>query len=289
MPNNGSSPLSAATTAISEGKSGDNNPVISAEKLKQLYAAMLESRLTVEQMRRSSGKRGTAIDFHGACEVGCTIELRPADTVVLLPHQPSRYFGAKLARGGNFTTNHANEAATTLRRDAPSLIRFTQAGHSPDQLAVATGVAFAYAAQRSTSVVVAFAERKQIKDSQGSISYAQERCLPIIYVELADRYGGSHNPARRGHKSGTRVVTMPVDRSDVIAIYRVACEAIDKARRGAGPSLIQCVRYEPRSQGKPSTGSHTIDPIAYMEHYLRKKNLWSHDFKRAIEQAFAPD
>jgi TPP-dependent pyruvate/acetoin dehydrogenase alpha subunit len=31
-----------------------------------------------------------------------------------------------------------------------------------------------------------------------------------------------------------------VDGNDVVAVYQAACQAVDRARRGAGPSLIEC-------------------------------------------------
>jgi len=72
--------------------------------------------------------------------------------------------------------------------------------------------------------------------------------------------------------------TIPVDDSDAVAVYRVVYESIDKARRGAGPTLIQCMRHESLS----TRGHHKderADPLVYMEQYLRKRNLWSDDLR----------
>ena len=283
MLNNGFSHPSAATIPISDGKLGQNNPLISADKLKQLYAAMLESRLIAESARRNSPASRGMLDSLEACEVGCTIDLRSADTVALLPHQCIGHRGAKSASGANLIADHPG--GTGLRADAPTAMKLAHSGNSSGQLAMATGVAFAYAEQKSTNVVVAFAEATRIKQAQDSMAFAGEKCLPIIYVELTGRSRTSRKSVRRGQENIHRIATMQVDRNDVIAIYRVAYEAIDKARRGAGPSLIQCVSYDLRVGGRRSTGSHTFDPIAYMEHYLKKKYLWSSDFKRSIELA----
>jgi len=64
-----------------------------------------------------------------------------------------------------------------------------------------------------------------------------------------------------------------------VAVYRVAYEAIAKARRGAGPTLIRCIRL----RSLPASIRFMDlrgDPIAYLEHYLRKQNLWSEDLHR---------
>jgi len=282
MPDNGFSYVSFAATSISAEKPEDNNPLISAEKLRQLYTAMLESRL-MAQRSRNPRKRQSVGGRHEACEVGCTIDLRAADTIALPPYQCIGHRGTKLAPGGKSVEKDLG--GTLLRAEVPTAINLPQFGDSAEHLVIATGVAFAYAAQKSTSVVVAFGETKRIKQAHDSIAYALENCLPIIYVELADRSEESRHAARPGRKSSPPIATMPVDRNDVIAVYRVACEAIGKARRSAGPSLIQCISYEPHSPRKRSTDFHNTDPVAYMEGYLKQKNLWSPDLKRSIEQA----
>jgi len=276
MLKNASSQLFVAASAISEKNSEHSNPLISEDKLNQLYAAMLESRLIVERLRRNSRPRRSVIGFREASEVGCTIDLCPTDTIAALPYQCFGHRGAKSEPGGSSIANQPDE--TLLRADALTPINLVQSKGSVDQLAIATGVAFAYALQKKAGVVVAFAETKRIKQAHESTAFAVEKSLPIIYVELADRSRKPRNSGQHDHRTIHRIATMPVARNDVVAVYRVAYEAIDKARRGAGPSLIQCI-------SDASTNLHNADPIAYMEGYLKKKNLWSPDLKRSIERA----
>jgi TPP-dependent pyruvate/acetoin dehydrogenase alpha subunit len=68
-----------------------------------------------------------------------------------------------------------------------------------------------------------------------------------------------------------------VDKNDAVAVYRVVYEAIDKARRGAGATLIRCVQQTISAKGRGE--DERVDPIAYMEHYLRKRNLWTDDLR----------
>ena len=67
---------------------------------------------------------------------------------------------------------------------------------------------------------------------------------------------------------------LTVDGSDAVAVYRVASEAIDHARKGDGPTLIECLR--PRS----------ANPLLNMEKYLIRKGLWSEKWKRKISAGF---
>jgi TPP-dependent pyruvate/acetoin dehydrogenase alpha subunit len=77
-----------------------------------------------------------------------------------------------------------------------------------------------------------------------------------------------------------------VDGNDVLAVYRTAREAVDKARRGGGPTLIEAVTYRmgPHSSSDDPKRYRTEqeleewqkrDPIARFRKYLEKKHFWS--------------
>jgi TPP-dependent pyruvate/acetoin dehydrogenase alpha subunit len=57
----------------------------------------------------------------------------------------------------------------------------------------------------------------------------------------------------------------------VIAVYRVTKEAISAARRGHGPTLVDCVNYlAPGRRGRDER-----DPLLTFRGYLERHNLWS--------------
>jgi TPP-dependent pyruvate/acetoin dehydrogenase alpha subunit len=72
--------------------------------------------------------------------------------------------------------------------------------------------------------------------------------------------------------------SIPVDGSDAVAVYRVAFEALYKARIGAGPTLITC-KYDRQSQ----------DPLVHAENYLKKKGLWSDEFATRVVKGFSQE
>jgi len=86
-----------------------------------------------------------------------------------------------------------------------------------------------------------------------------------------------------------------VDGNDILAVYRTAKEAVEKARKGEGPTLIEAVTYRlgPHSSSDDPTRYRTKeeleawqrrDPIIRFRRYLEKKRLWSEpDEKRAQE------
>jgi TPP-dependent pyruvate/acetoin dehydrogenase alpha subunit len=66
-----------------------------------------------------------------------------------------------------------------------------------------------------------------------------------------------------------------VDGNDAVAVYRVAREAINRARSGRGPSLIACRTFD-----------SAVDPIAHMERYLEKHGWWTKARKRQLAKEF---
>ena len=74
--------------------------------------------------------------------------------------------------------------------------------------------------------------------------------LPVIFVCENNKYGMSNstekafaleNLADRGLGYGIPGVT--VDGNDVVAVYEAAERAVETARNGGGPTLLECVTY----------------------------------------------
>ncbi len=86
-----------------------------------------------------------------------------------------------------------------------------------------------------------------------------------------------------------------VDGNDVFAVYSVAAHAVEKARQGEGPTLIECITY--RAAGH-STSDDDLkyrskkeieewqkkDPIERLERYMRKNNLLTDKNRKDVLQ-----
>jgi pyruvate dehydrogenase E1 component alpha subunit len=84
------------------------------------------------------------------------------------------------------------------------------------------------------------------------------------------------------------VAGMQVDGNDVLAVYAAAAEAVQRARNGDGPTLIEAVTYrmsvhttadDPkkyRSEDEVETWRHK-DPLTRLQNYLIRKGLLSDD------------
>ena len=186
------------------------------------------------------------------------IELRSGDAVAIVSGQPVGLL-ARRPRAASGTDEPARAGAWSLLEEG-----------GRDRLAMAAGAAFAHRIRQSSNVVIAFAESSEIRRASDSVRFSERERLPVIYFEKAAV------SVTRSKPTAHSLATIPVDDSDAVAVYRVVYEAIAKARRGAGPTLIQCIRL----RSLPASirfMDQRGDAIAYLEHYLRKQNLWTEE------------
>ena len=85
---------------------------------------------------------------------------------------------------------------------------------------------------------------------------------------------------QRAHDYGLPGIT--VDGEDVVAVYRVVSEAISHARRGNGPTLIECRPWVVAGRKKRAAGN----AIRNMEEYLSRKGLFSAKHKSEVAAQF---
>jgi pyruvate dehydrogenase E1 component alpha subunit len=127
---------------------------------------------------------------------------------------------------------------------------------------IATGSAYSAKVRGTNQVTVSFFG--DAASNQGtfheSINMAAAWKLPVVYVCENNLYGISVDirkvTATKDIAVRAKAYDIPgvvVDGNDVLEVYRVNKEAIDRARRGEGPSLIECKTYRWK-------GHHVGDP-----------------------------
>ncbi len=309
-----------AGTPAAQGKPQPNGaPPIPADKLKQLYTLMLKCRTMEERIRvlfkqgRFSGNYYAAVGQE-ATEVGCAVDLRPDDTIA-----PShRDFIANLIKGTPLNLMisqiYARKTSPDQGRSSPAhcgyapLNIITPASTIAAQLNIGTGVALANKMQKNDRVVVAFSGEGSTSLGfwHEAVNFAGVHNLPIVYVIQNNLWAESvtvklqtkvEDLSVKAQAYGIPGIT--VDGNDVIAVYRVASEAIHKARNGGGPTVIEAKTYrwyghseiDPAKYRDPEEVERwkAKDPIPFMERYLQKHNLWNDSFKQGILDEFGKE
>lgn len=294
QPGNGAAPLPEAT-------------------LKKLYFYMLKCRM-VEEKARTLFKQGKfAGNYYAAVgqeatEVGATIELEHDDYVA-----PShRNFVTNIMKGTPLERMYAQLYA---RKTSPDQGRSSPAhcGYAPEhiitpastiaaQLNIGTGVALAFKLQKKPNIVVALSGdgSTSLGFWHEAVNFAGVQKLPIVYIIENNLWAESVSTSLQTKVKDLSVKAqaygipgLTVDGNDVIAVYRVAREAIQRARSGGGPTVIECKTYrwyghseiDPAKYRTPEEVEYwkSRDPIPHMEQYLAKHGMWSDEWKQKLQ------
>jgi len=220
--------------------------IISNEKLRQLYLSMVKGRILQELLRAGGQAKLDAAVGHEAAAVGVLAGLLPEDTIVALSGSPIVLFLQNEIQG------------KPLDQLPTQAVQLDSAG----QLKLALRAAQANKAAKNGKIALAFSSGDS-GFGEKTLELASTKRLPVIFVRQSSVLSET-NPARAG-----RIPVMPVDGTDVVAVYRVATESITHARKGNGPTLIECF-FDP---------SEADDPIQKMEAYLTRKGLFGEEWK----------
>ena len=121
--------------------------------------------------------------------------------------------------------------------------------HLPAMLPVAVGAALAFRIREEKRVAVTwFGEGASARgDTHEGMNFAGVRQLPVVFICDNNQWAYStpshleyavEHLADRAQAYGFEGVV--VDGTDVLAVFREASRAIEKAREGGGPTLIEC-------------------------------------------------
>ncbi len=173
------------------------------------------------------------------------------------------------------------------------------------QLGLATSAALANKRKKKGNVVVAFGDKATTTLGcwHEALDVAARKSLPIIFVveDNPQTVPASfkpnkeeNDPPETARSYGFPII--PVDANDVVAVYRVACESVERVRQGGTPVLVEGKPYHLSSQTKRRVASSVAqrsqrDPLIHMERYLRAKGLFDrrwrdqlvHEFSRELD------
>jgi pyruvate dehydrogenase E1 component alpha subunit len=266
--------------------------LIDDAKLKQLYATMLQCRLLTEHGRRLRRSK-TVYDAslgQEAIAVGCAIDLRPQDTVAVASHDS--IVGLVKGVGLSDVVAQLYGRPSTTSWAAQNIIGpSSRNGSGRDELyEVAGKVALAGKRENDGKVVMVFSGAADTASEswRQAVKIAARRSLPIIFVVENNPSAGTQGKNGKGKltlKAQTDgLTTITVDGNDVVAVYRVAYESLERVRRGGGAVLIEAKPY--RQHGQVLLNGD-CDPLTHMERYLTAKKLYTTRWKNGIAQQFS--
>lgn len=288
---------------------------LTEETLRRLYRDMLAARMLDERytilIRTGKTSFIAPAAGHEAAQVGTAYAIRPGFDWVF-PYY--RDHGLALALGVPlaelFGQMLATRADPNKARQMPAhpgskrLNLFTVASPIASHIPPAAGAAISMKLQKTGQVVVCtFGDGATSEgDWYAGINFAAVQKAPAVFVAENNFYAisvnlrlqsGSPTIADKAHAFG--IPGYLVDGMDVLASYYVVKEAVERARRGEGPSLIelQVYRYGPHSSADDDTRYRSReevetwrkrDPILRFQRFLEKRGLWDEAWERALRE-----
>jgi len=283
-------------------------PKISPDDLKRLYRAMVLGRRLDERMLKlqRQGRIGTFAPIKGqeAAQIGSVFTLEPRDWMV-----PSfRDTAAMLWRGWPIDRLLAFYAGRLEggqpgpeQHDLPVTIPVAT------QLPHAVGLAYGIQYRGEDAVVMTYFGDGATSegDFHEAANFAGVWHVPLVFVCQNNQWAISvplkkqTNSRTIAQKSGAYGFPgIQVDGNDVLAVYAASREAVDRARAGDGPTLIECVTYR--------LGVHTTaddptkyrtdeevkfweqkDPLTRFRAYLEKKKLLDASVEEQVDEEIA--
>ena len=300
--------------AVEETRARHEALGLDEDDLLKMYHYMLLARRTDERMwiLNRQGKAAFVISCQGheAAQVGTAYNLRPGYDYVypyyrdfgittVLGQTPKDHFLSLLGKeedpnsGGRQMPGHFSDRELRIVTSAaPVSVQYPQAA----------GSALAFKMRGEDGVVLVCGG--EASTSQGdwheAMNFAGVHDLPVIFLVQNNVYAISVPTALQVAGSiakraeGYAFPGYEVDGNDVLAVYETAREAVDRARRGEGPTLIEAKTYRLTAHSSDDDDRRyrereeieewrLKDPIVRFEKYLQENGLLDEEKKDEIE------
>jgi 2-oxoisovalerate dehydrogenase E1 component len=253
------------------------------DQLLSLYRVMLLIRRSEEQLAKSFA----AGLIHGACHTyvgeeavatGVCAHLRPSD-MIFSTHRGHGHAlakgvtpGALIAELFGRETGVSHGRGGSMHLFSPEVGMMGTSGIVGPCILQAAGAAYAFKLKGLDNVGVAFFGDGASNNGafHEGLNMAAAWDLPAVFVCENNLYATeiAYKSVTRNPEVATKAASfgMPgvaVDGNDVLAVYQAAGEAVERARAGKGPTLIECKTYRTRAhaEGMRDAGYRTPEEI----------------------------
>jgi TPP-dependent pyruvate/acetoin dehydrogenase alpha subunit len=261
---------------------------VQKEKLIEMYKSMVRIRAFEERVAKEFAAGtipGAAHLYSGqeAVAVGVCANLRTADYIT----STHRGHGHLIAKGAKThlmmaeifgkKTGYNKGKGGSMHISAPELGIMGASGIVAGMVSIAAGAALSAQMRGTDQVAICFMGDGATNSGRFHESANLAACwnLPVIYIIENNLYGEStplSAVCRLANLSDRAVAYgipgMTIDGNDVMAVFKASGECINRARRGDGPSIVECktYRYHGHFEGDPQT----YKPKAEIEDWMKK-------------------
>jgi TPP-dependent pyruvate/acetoin dehydrogenase alpha subunit len=265
-------------------------------------------------MMRTAEERGLTLykqgkvpgSFYDGCgqeavSVGSAYTLAPRDRICILHRDlgahfvrgvtPDRYLANYMGRSGGVTGGKDGNMHFGDRR----LGCVGMVSMLPDMALVATGMALAFKQRHEPRVAMTYFGEGSSANGQWheAMNFAGVQRLPIVFVLENNQFAYSTpndlefavDPVERARVYGFPGVR--IDGNDVEAVFEAARAAVERAREGGGPTLIECETMRMHGHGAHDDMSYV--PPEMFEEWSRRDPIERYAERLVADYGFSSD
>ncbi|OQP04282.1 pyruvate dehydrogenase (acetyl-transferring) E1 component subunit alpha [Geobacillus sp. 46C-IIa] len=279
---------------------------ITKELTMTMYRHLIRTRMVDRKCvsLQRQGRIGTYVPYEGqeACQVGSALALDDGDWMF----PTYRDHGAMMTFGRSLTTTLLYWKGRTEGCVPPEGKKIV-----PPSVPIATQLPHAAGAAcaekwkgTKNAVIVYFGDGATSEgDFHEGLNFASVFHAPVVFFNQNNQYAISV-PISRQMKTKTiaqkavayDIPGLRIDGNDVFAVYFKTIEALERARNGGGPTLIEAVtwRYgahttsdDPsryRDQEESKKRRDTTDPIQRVERFMQREGWWDEEWVNQVQE-----
>ncbi|HEV8421186.1 MAG TPA: pyruvate dehydrogenase (acetyl-transferring) E1 component subunit alpha [Actinomycetota bacterium] len=279
-------------------------PPFSVEETRRLYRAMVAARLYDRKgtALQKQGRLATYAPFEGqeAAQIGSAAALRRDDWMVATYRDAAAMayqgYPRPLLLLGRMGDERGGSPPGDVNVLPPSI---TVGAH----MLHAVGLAWAERLQGSDRIALTYFGDGATSegDFHEAMNFAGVYQTPVVFLCENNQYAISLRRDRQtaastiaGKGEGYGIPGVLVDGNDLFAVYSVTAEAVQRARSGGGPTLIEALtyrlgphttsddprRYRPDEEEAEWRGR---DPMERVRRYLAGEGAWTDEWQRILE------
>ncbi|MCB2198293.1 pyruvate dehydrogenase (acetyl-transferring) E1 component subunit alpha [bacterium] len=279
-------------------------PSVSDDELLKLYRVMLTSRRLDERMLKlqRQGRLGTLPVCVGQEAVSAAAALAMAEDDWFVGAY--RELAGRVMRGEALVKpmmvyNGMEEGNMTEGMKNVTPVAIILASQIPH----AVGIAYAIKIRGEKNAVVSFNGDGSTSegDWHEALNFAATWQTPNVFVVQNNHWAISTPLSKQMHNRSIAqrgiaydMESIQVDGNDPLAVYKATKEALDRAKKGEGPTLIEALTYrmlmhttadDPKKYRKEDEVEEWVkrDPITRFRTYLGNKKLWNAKKDEALE------
>jgi pyruvate dehydrogenase E1 component alpha subunit len=277
--------------------------IFSDDQLEKFFKSLLHLRLynDLALSLQREGRIGTYPSYYGqeAAQAGSALAMEKADWLFPSFRETGVYLLKGLPATNLFRYWLGDERGMKIPEGINVMPMSVPVGsHIPH----ATGTAMAMKYKKRNAVAVAyFGDGASSRgDFHEALNMAGVYKVPAVFICMNNQWAISlprsaqtagETIAQRAYSYGFE--GLQVDGNDMLAVYKATKDALDKAREGNGPTLIECITYRLGNHTTADDASRYRDeeelckwtkrePLKRFRIFLKERGIWSEEYEAKI-------